>query len=562
VRREELSYVGDGCECPTTGRGAAAYSRKKVFLTASSRVERTAQDRGRRKPSAGRVGEVAERRSHRWRALPVLFVLGLLAVSTGAGTVAIAGLNGFWFFLAVVTLSTTTLGVLIASARGPRDALSPLGLAAIFYLLGYAVGGLYFWLDPQPSTPLLEELPFLPARENLTSSVWIATFAWVTFAIGYWANPLRGLVRRVPSLPSARGVRSLAVLVAPLLVAGWLARIGLVVDGRYFYRRFDDLGATGSSYVLFVLSNLPILATGFIGAYHYLNRGRLNSTRYRTAFWVLAAIELVWAAPTGSRGQLVGVLMMLLVVGYYGASRAVRVKTVVLLAILVVFVIFPFALYYRNESNPPGAPQKAFVSAAGKTFNRPLTAAAADGFIATFSRFSDVASLAVIVGRDPSYSSRSPGETLLWTIQGLVPRAILQSKADPGSFGNEFGRTYGLNTPDNYTTSMAVTQPGELYMNFGVLGMLLMLAVGGLYRAIAEYLVGRGDDPVALAIYAALAWPLLQSHEVILASGLVGVLKTLVTLSVGLGLAIALATPRRAYMAAGRAPARTALHQP
>jgi hypothetical protein len=501
-------------------------------------------------------------RSHRWRKLSVPLVLGLLAIGVGTGTAAIAGLNGFWFFLAVVTLSTTTLGVLISSARGPRDALSPLGLAAIFYLLGFAAGGLYFWLDPQPSTPLLEELPILPTRENLTAASWIATLAWVAFAIGYWANPLKGVVRRVPHLPSAQGVRSLAVLVAPLLIAGWLARIGLVVDGRYFYRRFDDLGATGSTYVIFVLSNLPILATAFVGAHHYLNRGRLDSHRYRTAFWALAAIELLWAAPTGSRGQLVGVLMMLLVVGYYGASRTIPVKAVVLLAIVVVFVIFPFALYYRNGSSHNSAPQKAFASAADKTFNRPLTAAAADGFVATFSRFSDVASLAEIVGRDPSHSSRAPGETLTWTVESLVPRAILQSKADPGIFGNEFGRTYGLNNPNDYITSVAVTQPGELYMNFGVLGVLLTLGVGGLYRAIGDYLVGRGNDPVALAIYATLAWPLLQSHEVILASGFVGVLKTLVTLSVVLTLAIALATPRRAYTGAGRAPARTAFHQP
>ena len=372
-------------------------------------------------------------RSHRWRKLSVPFVMGVLAIGVGTGTAALAGLNGFWFFLAVVTLSTTTLGVLISSARGPRDGLSPLGLAAIFYLLGYAAGGLYFWLDPRPSTPLLEELPFLPTRENLTAASWIATLAWVAFAIGYWANPLKGVVRWVPHLPSAQGVRSLAVLVAPLLVAGWLARIGLVVDGRYFYRRFDDLGATGSTYVIFVLSNLPILATAFVGAHHYLNRGRLDSHRYRTAFWALAAIELLWAAPTGSRGQLVGVLMMLLVVGYYGAARAIPVKAVVLLAIVVVFVIFPFALYYRNGSSPNSAPQKAFASAADKTFNRPLTAAAADGFIATFSRFSDVASLAEIVGRDPSYSSRAPGETLTWTVKASCRGPSSTRRSIPGS---------------------------------------------------------------------------------------------------------------------------------
>jgi hypothetical protein len=226
------------------------------------------------------------------------------------------------------------------------------------------------------------------------------------------------------------------------------------------------------------------------------------------------------------------------------------VRAVVTVTLLVVFVIFPFVLYYRNDSTDYRvAPEDAFSSAVPKTFERPLGNVAAEGFVATFSRFSDAASLAEIVRREPSFSSRAPGETLIWTVEGVVPRAILHSKADPGKFGNEFGRTYGLNTSNNYITSIAVTQPGELYMSFGVLGVLLMLVVGAAYRGIGDYLGARGDDPGVLAIYAALSWPILSSHEVILANGLVGVLKILVAFSVALGLAIALTTPRLSVLA-------------
>jgi hypothetical protein len=469
---------------------------------------------------------------------------GLLAVGLGSGLAATAGLDGHWFFLGVVALSIATLGVLLAVGRRSRDALSPLGLAAIFYLLGYAAGGLYFWLDPRPRTPLLEELPYPPTHSSLTAAIWIATLAWVTFVIGYWANPLRRLVRAIPRPPSTRSVPSLPLLVAPLLLAGWAARLSLVAGGRYFHRPFDELVATGSSYVIYVVGSFPLVATALVGAYYYLNAREPNTKRYRNAFLGMAAIELLWAIPTGSRGQMVGVLMMLVVVGYYGTAR-IPVRAVVTVAILVVFVIFPFVLYYRNDSTDYRlAPGAAFSSAAPKTFDRPPNDVAAEGLVATFSRFSDVASLAEIVSREPSYSSRKPGETLVWTVEGLLPRAILPSKADPGLFGNEFGRTYGLNTPNNYITSIAVTQPGELYMNYGVLGVLLMLAVGAAYRSIADYLGARGDDPGILAIYAALSWPILSSQEVILASGLAGVLKMLAAFSVTLALAIALTTPR------------------
>jgi hypothetical protein len=77
-----------------------------------------------------------------------------------------------------------------------------------------------------------------------------------------------------------------------------------------------------------------------------------------------------------------------------------------------------------------------------------------------------------------------------------------------------------------------------------VLGVLIMLPVGAVYRLIGDYLGDRGNDPASLAIYAALAWPILSSHETILASGLAGVLKMLVAFALALALAIAITAPR------------------
>jgi hypothetical protein len=493
----------------------------------------------------------------------VLLGAAPMAIFAGAVIADIASLDSVWFFLGLVVLSSATTGVLAVLARRSRDALSPLGLTAVFYLLGFAAGGLYFWANPRPSTPLIDALPFPPTHANLTSAIWIATLAWFTFVVGYWTNPLRWLVREVPQVPSARRARSVALLVAPLYLVGWIARLQMIATGRYFHLALDGDIATPSSYATFVMSNLPVVATAFVGAYHYLNRGRLASNRYRNAYWILAIIELVWTIPSGSRGQTLEAITMLLVVGYYGTSRRIRFRVAAAAAVLIAFVVFPFALYYRNNSTDyRTAPETALSSAARITVSRLPTHAPADGLAATFSRFSDVASLAEIVRRPPSYSGRAPGETLFWTAESLVPRAILHSKEDPGLFGHEFGSRYDLLSSRNVNTSVAVTQPGELYMNFGVLGILLMVAVGGVYRAIGDYLDARGDEPAALAIYAALAWPILSSQETILASGLTGVVKILVAFTILMGVATALASGGRTPSARGRrrdAPSMRAL---
>jgi hypothetical protein len=489
----------------------------------------------------------------RGRNLLVLLGAALLALFAGAAISAVASLDSFWFFLGLVVLSSSTLGVLAVLARRARDALSPLGLTAIFYLLGFAAGGLFFWVNPQPSTPLIDELPFPPTHADLTSAIWIAVLAWITFVVGYWVNPLGWLVRALPRVPSVRRARSAGLLVAPLYVVGWIARLALIANGRYFHQSLGGDIATPASYATFVVSNAPVVATAYIGAHHYLNRAELRSMRYRNAFWALASIEVLWTVPSGSRSLTLEAITMLLVVGYYGTSRKIRPQVAVAATVLIAFVVFPFALYYRNNSTDyRTAPETALFSAARITFSRLPAHAPADGMAATFSRFSDVASLAEIVRRPPSYSGRAPGQTLSWTAESLVPRAILPSKEDPGLFGHEFGSRYDLLSSRNLTTSVAVTQPGELYMNFGVLGILLMVAVGAVYRAIGDYLGARGDNPAALAIYAALAWPILSSQETILASGLTGVLKILVAFTILMGIATTLASGRRAPSARGR----------
>jgi hypothetical protein len=138
-------------------------------------------------------------------------------------------------------------------------------------------------------------------------------------------------------------------------------------------------------------------------------------------------------------------------------------------------------------------------------------------------------SLALIHARGTSRLDIHPGETLQWAAQAVVPRALFGSKHDPGTFGNDFGRAYGVVLPVDHRTSYAVTQPGELYLNFGVLGILFgMPVIGGLFRVLSSYLRERGTDPLAMAIYASLGWAIVNGEESIVAVGLVGIFKLVV----------------------------------
>jgi hypothetical protein len=103
---------------------------------------------------------------------------------------------------------------------------------------------------------------------------------------------------------------------------------------------------------------------------------------------------------------------------------------------------------------------------------------------------------------------------------------------DPGVFGNEFGRKFGILSPDDHVTSVAIGEPGEFYINFGLIGVFLaMPLIGAVYWWLADVLRNRSDQPVVLAIYAVAAWPIVQSQGTITAQGLMGVLKLVAVLS-------------------------------
>jgi hypothetical protein len=219
-------------------------------------------------------------------------------------------------------------------------------------------------------------------------------------------------------------------------------------------------------------------------------------------------------------------------VAFYAGGRRIPWKLLVVTGILVTFFLFPFIQTYRGSfgeqhvyQREPGKSLKiALESMTSRSLGENLKA----GLDSVFSRFNDVASVATILHKGREVMGLAPGETLRWSVEASVPRFVYPEKEDPGRFHNRFGRTYDILEDWNFHTSIATTQPGELYLNFGWLGVILgMPIVGALYRAINDFLAARWSDPAALAVYSVITWPLIYGLEAIIVLGVVGALKLL-----------------------------------
>lgn len=455
-------------------------------------------------------------------ASPQKIGLAVAAVSVPAG----AGLATPFVAANETTTMLLLIGVLLVALisshvfvrRRTGDDLSVLSLCAAFYFVAFVVGGIFTGVVPELQGAGSIE------RAELNLALALVLLGWFTFAAGYMGDLLR-FVRSIVPPPAGVGAGvPVATVVVPLLAFGWLARVASVAAGRYFHIPEQGAVRTGTSWFIDTGTMFPLLALALVGA-HSLRRpgnGRLAS---RTFFWILLAAELAWSIPTGARGRIVSLLLLLLIVHYYTSGRLPSRRVIAIIGIGFVFVVFPLEARYRADESYRTSLIAPLRSAVFEIRDRSVHETASAG-VETTARLSDIAVVARLVDFGPDRLDLPPGGTLRWAAEGFVPRALYPEKAEPGSFGNTFGRAYGFVASSDLKTAVAITQPGELYLNGGWLALVLgMPIVGAAARLVNEYLRARRRDVATLAIYALVAPALALGLESTLAVGFVGAIK-------------------------------------
>lgn len=440
----------------------------------------------------------------------------------------------FWSGLTGLTVSCITV-LWIFARRG--DVLAVLPLLAVYHLLEFVVGGLYFQ-RPRPGAGSGVLGGFLgtytPAGFN--QAIGLACLGWLAVVAGYATCSFMRAAKRLPQ-PSIE-LGSLLPIAYCLLAIGWLARLLLVQRGLYFHisTTAGELEATKSGNIIRVVADLPLVATALVAAAHY--RGH----RVQPAvLWALLASEALWAVPSGERSRLVALGLMLLIVRYY-SPRPMSPRLVLLGGLAVVFLLFPFGAIYRGVGGQSGYqtdPTAQLRSATATLLSRSPSEFIQTGLQETASRFSGAASLATMASQGRDLYPNTQAQTLNDWASAFVPRFALPSKSDPSLLGNAYGRAYGIYSSRQLNTGNAsVTHVGDFYGSFGWWGATLgMFLVGGLVRGVEEYFRDRSRTAL-FGVYAATVGTLVLGFETTVA---VGTLQALKEILIALGAIAAVA---------------------
>lgn len=421
-------------------------------------------------------------------------------------------LNSVALLTCAILLATMTWTNRRTRKRAGIQGISILPLMGFYYVLTYGVGSIYF------STRELSDARF-EATNN--SFVWGSTLALLTYAAV--SVGARGtLLLRPPPEPDPRRQRSTIPALAVFAIVGWASRIALYKSGFYFHHVESFDGSQFRS-LLSTLSLAPLAIP--------ISRLSSSAGKIDRSTKLLLLIEVLWAAPSGSRE---GVLLVGIVALIAASYRAGTLKTVgstrLVIAGAVSLLLFPMIAVYRgtNAADYQGQPISRLVESASLLAEDPKS------FVLTIpdavlGRFSDA--LVVAKAHDRSVNTvwgTDEGSTTDWIVAGWVPRALWPDKPNPPTFGNDLGHELDLLHPLDDTTTITSGHPLELYANFGWMGVLFGGLILGIVLQLVECLLSRMTaSPLSGAIAAIVTWQFARSPATLLSGGVNSSFKTL-----------------------------------
>ena len=216
---------------------------------------------------------------------------------------------------------------------------------------------------------------------------------------------------------------------------------------------------------------------------------------------------------------------------YYEVKRKLPVKTVLIVGMFFVFVIFPMYNTYRQVDRNLDTTRR-LDQVVSLTRNWDSDKYLDASLFAFLQRMTVVTSVAAIVSETGRWVDYRYGDTLLLAPIGLlIPRFLWPEKPDI-SIGREFGATFRLKNAFDQETEISPSMVGEFYWNFSIPGVIVgMWLLGMGYRWYYQrYGAGSGFDPIRKAVYATLLPTalLFEGNVAVIIGGLVKVLVILV----------------------------------
>jgi len=349
-----------------------------------------------------------------------------------------------------------------------------------------------------------------------------AALGLLAFIVGYFIRLGSYFAGKTPNIfVGAWNQKRVKIAFWAFFVIGTINRIIRIIGGGYFTAyNVDPLFSNSFFYGLVGYLDwfwYIALIIAFINYYKLKKENRDYKKWKLLAFGVLA-IEIFYGAPTCSRiAIIIPVLLYLLI-----KSLVLKIKYLQIgfVAIAMVLVLFPFGNICRNFSLLNSYQILDFSSAnSQKQINYSnIKIENVGGFIVDnfWGRINQSFIFSKVLDA-PRAITASYGSSLSNFLSTLGPPKFLwpNKPLSTNSLGNDIGHRLGILSSNDFETSIGPTLIGDLYMVFGILGIILgMFFMGVFFRFIYDYLIKLTDiSSSGLMIYSVFWVQVIQGME-------------------------------------------------
>jgi hypothetical protein len=382
--------------------------------------------------------------------------------------------------------------------RVRRDILDAPGLYAVMTIILLGLVSLVWLETPSDRGPGLEQ-------DDIAAALRLVAVGLVAFGVG--ARLVSTSQPRQP-ISFARELASTPGMLMTVFIVA-LAGVGFAISLRaYGFIADPEASARVAAFqqvlsLLGTLVGLVVLAT----ALTYFATG---DRRLRAPLVIFALVKIALGFFVGIKASALEPLVFILL-AYVAVRLRLPLKTLAVASILTFVFLVPANLTFRAAVREEQAtPSQALRTAISTPPASDLQTAAGSAIDYAFFRFRSIDSIALIQALTPSVFPFADGSkyTLLLPII-LVPRAIWTDKPTV-SEGGTFAHTY-WQIRVKERTSTQLTQIGDLYRNFGYLGVVIGLFCWGIVTSAGLLAYRRWWSPRAEFVYlAALFYAVLN----------------------------------------------------
>lgn len=230
---------------------------------------------------------------------------------------------------------------------------------------------------------------------------------------------------------------------------------------------------------------------------------------FKAFLWLIVVpATFVMAAVGGAKADIVWLLIGIIMANHY-LKRPVRLRTLFISGCVFFLMVFPLVNLYRNVSamNLDLSPLQVVALAPdwgsyGAYFDESLLGAVLGEVMA---RSTGIDALALLIKTIPDYQPFQYGKTIaIAPLVAFIPTFLwsgkyeyIESVTGSGEFGEKI---FGI--PGNIRTGISITQLGELYLNFGWIGIPVgMCLIGVVCRLAYRLFIKYGPNPLTLMVY-------------------------------------------------------------